>query len=139
MGFSVGVFSDWISTVSLIAREDSWDEVTPALQAVARIATVINAIKNFFLFMFGSTSGGHTRLKLHELGIRSMLAYLLAPLAKCMAMTMGSEEHWVRLHRKGNKYQDRRLPRRCATKKLNRIVHVKPTGSSLMPSLEARR
>jgi len=46
------VFPDWISTDSSIAREDSWDEVTPALQAAARIPTAIITIKKFFLFMY---------------------------------------------------------------------------------------
>jgi hypothetical protein len=52
IGISVGVFPDRISTVSSIAREDSWDVVTPALQAAVRMATVIITIKKFFLFMY---------------------------------------------------------------------------------------
>jgi len=51
VGLSVGVFPYWISTVLSIAREDSWGEVTPALQAAARIPTAIIKIKKFFLFM----------------------------------------------------------------------------------------
>ena len=51
IGRSVGVFPDWISRDSSITREDSWDEVTPALQAVVRIPTAIITINNFFLFM----------------------------------------------------------------------------------------
>ena len=49
VGLSVGVFPDWISTVLSIAREDGWDEVTPALQAAARIARAIIAVKTFIL------------------------------------------------------------------------------------------
>jgi hypothetical protein len=51
IGLSVGVFPDRISTDSSLAREDSWDEVTPALQAAARIPTAIITIKKFFLFI----------------------------------------------------------------------------------------
>ena len=49
MGLSVGVFPDWISKASSIDGEGGWDEVTPALQAAARIPTEIIAVKTFFL------------------------------------------------------------------------------------------
>ena len=51
MGLSVGVFPDWISTASSIDGEGGWDEVTPALQAAARIARAIIAVITFFLFI----------------------------------------------------------------------------------------
>jgi len=51
VGLSVGVFPDWISTDSSIDGEGGWDEVTPALQAAARIARAIIAVKTFLMFI----------------------------------------------------------------------------------------
>jgi len=40
------------------------------------------------------------------------LGSLRVKLANCMALTLGSKELCLKLHRKDNKYKDRRLPRR---------------------------